>query len=390
MDESTGPDGNMGSGSQPAAPTEPTDFERLCAFANLLYAYRRAARGKRGRPDVAAFDYDLEGQLLRLRDQLTDGSYRPGPYRRFMIADPKPRAISAAPFRDRVVHHALCNLIEPPFERRFIGDSYASRPGKGVHQALDRCTHFARRYPYVLRGDIVEFFPSVDLAILHRLLARVVRDPRLLALCDLIMEAGAHELTDQYTLVLFPGDDPDLAALRPRGLPIGNQTSQFWANCYLNPLDHYVKEQLRCPAYVRYVDDVLLFAPDKPTLHRWRAAIIAFLAARLRLVLHERECAVSPVATGIPFLGFRVYPDHRRVRRRNGVAFAHRLRDMAAAYHAGELDAAAITARVHGWVAHASHGDTWGLRRALFQQVTLVAPQEQPRYERIAGLRQDV
>ncbi len=363
-------------------------WERLCSFENLLLAYRLAARGKRRRPDIARFDYHLEGQLLRLRDELLAGTYRPSPYRRFTVADPKPRVISAAPFRDRVVHHALCNIIEPLFERRFIPDSYASRAGKGIHQALDRCAHFAQRYRYVLRCDIVQFFPSIDLAILRRSLGRVIRDDAILALCDHILAGGAHELSDQYQLVLYPGDDPDQAAARLRGLPIGNQTSQFWANCYLNPLDHFVKEELRCRAYLRYVDDFLLFADDKQTLHRWKAAIISFLATRLRLMLHERESAVAPIGSGIPFLGFRVYPDHRRLRRRNGVAFLRRLRAMREEYAARKLTEAEVTRRVQGWVAHVSHGDTWGLRRALFAHVTFPAPGG--KNEGVAGLRQDV
>lgn len=360
-------------------------YEELCSFENLLRAYRDAARGKRSRPDVAAFDYHLEGNLLRLRRQLLDHSYHPGAYRRFTIADPKPRVISAAPFADRVVHHALCNIVEPLFERRFIADSYASRAGKGIHKELDRCTQYARRYPYVLRCDIVQFFPSVDLAVLRRILGRVVRDDEVLALCDAILAGGEHELTDQYSPVLFPGDDPLAAAARWRGLPIGNQTSQFWANCYLNPLDQFVKAELRCRAYLRYVDDFLLFADDKPTLHHYKAAIIAFLATRLRLVLHERESAVSPVVTGVPFLGFRVYPDHRLLRRRNGVAFARRLHHMAEAYAEGTLDGPVVTARIQGWVAHVAHGDTWGLRRSLFDAVTFHAPGAD--HEGVARLR---
>jgi retron-type reverse transcriptase len=346
-------------------PAYPSLFARLSSFENLLRAYQKAALGKRARPNVAAFDYHLEGWLLRLRDQLRHHTYRPGTYRRFTIADPKPRHISAAPFPDRVVHHALCNVIEPLFERRFIADSYANRQRKGIHQALDRCTQFARRYRYVLRCDIVQFFPSIDLAILRRILARGIRDDAILWLCDLILQGGAAELTDHYDLVLFPGDDPAQAAARPRGLPIGNQTSQFWANCYLNPLDQFVKSELRCPAYLRYVDDFLLFADDKATLHRWKTAIIAFLATHLRLTLHEAESVVVPVTTGIPFLGFRVFPTHRRLRRRNGMAFARRYRAMRAAYAAHTLDLATMTARVRGWVAHVGHGDTWGLRCSL-------------------------
>jgi len=371
---------------------EPTLYERLSSFENLLYAYRRAARGKRNRPDVATFDYHLEGNLLQLRNQLRSHRYRPGPYHRFTIADPKPRVISAAPFRDRVVHHALCGVIEPIFERRFISDSYASRQGKGIHQALDRCTHFARRYRYVLRCDIVQFFPSIDLAILRRILGRVIREDETLALCDLILAGGAHELTDHYELVVFPGDHPEDAALRARGLPIGNQTSQFWANCYLNSLDHFIKEELRCRAYLRYVDDFLLFSDDKATLHYWKRAISAFLASHLRLILHERESVVTPVRDGVPFLGFRVFPDHRRLRRRNGIAFSRRLRAMRRDYHAGTLPLETVTRRVRGWVAHVEHGDTWGLRTSLLTHEVFVPPGALPdvRSEGIAYLREDV
>ena len=348
-------------------------FEQLTSFENLLRAYRQAARGKRSRPAVCAFDYDLEGRLVQLRDALRAGRWRPGGYRHFTLADPKPRRISAAPFADRVVHHALVNVIEPLYERRFINDSYANRRGKGLHQALDRATHFARRYRYVLRCDIVQFFPAVDLAILRRNLGRVVRDDSVLAVCDSILAGGAQELRDQYTLVVFPGDDPEAAAARPRGLPIGNQTSQFWANVYLHPLDQFVKSELRCPAYLRYVDDFLLFSDDKAELHRWKQLIITFLATKLRLTLHERESAVFPVSTGIPFLGFRIYPDHRLLRRRNGVAFARRLRAMCQAYQAGKLPLSALTPRIQSWVAHVAHGDTWRLRQSLLS-VRLSAP----------------
>lgn len=370
-------------------------YEQLCSFENLLRSYRDAARGKRTRPEVAAFDYGLEGNLLRLRRQLLDGSWQPRPYRRFTVADPKPRVISAAPFADRVVHHALVNVLEPLFERRFIRDSYANRVGKGVHQALDRAPHFARRYPYVLRCDIAQYFPSIDLAILRRMLGRAVRDDATLTVCDRILAGGANELTDQYTLVLFPGDDPDEAAARPRGLPVGNQTSQFWANCYLDPLDHFVKDQLGCRAYLRYVDDFLLFADDKAALHRWKAAIISFLATHLRLALHERASVVTPVFVGIPLLGYRVYADHRRLRRRNGLAFARRLRMMRRRYCAGQMESANVTARVRGWVAHAAHADTFGLRRSLLETTVFSSPSRGERrhkgstHEGVTRLRQD-
>ena len=271
-----------------------------------------------------------------------------------------------------MVHHALCNVIEPIFERTFIGDSYANRVGKGTHAALDRAQALARRYRYVLQCDVEQFFPSVDLAILGGILARKIADPKVMWLADRILDGGAGVLANEYDVVYFPGDDL-FAANRPRGLPIGNLTSQFWANVYLNELDQFVKRQLRCPAYLRYVDDFLLFADDKRQLWEWKDAIRERLAD-LRLTMHERESTVYPVTTGMPFLGFRVYPDHRRLKRRNGVAFARRLRGWRRQVARGKLTQAELTPRVQGWAAHAAHGDTWGLRRALLTHAMKQSP----------------
>ncbi len=230
-------------------------YAQVCDWTNLLRAHHKAARGKRGHAPAACFEFQLADELIALRDELRTRTYRPGPYTSFYIFEPKRRLISAAPFRDRVVHHALCNIIEPLFERRFLFDSYANRVGKGTHRAVDRCQQFARGYRYVLPCDVRQHFPSIDHAILRATLARVIRDDDALWLCDQIMASGAGVLADEYDMVYFPGDDL-FAALRRRGLPIGNLTSQFWSNCYLDPFDHFVKRELRCKAYLRYVDDV--------------------------------------------------------------------------------------------------------------------------------------
>ena len=349
-------------------------YPQVWAFENLYKAYRRARKGKRGKPSVAAFEQQQEEELFALQNELREGVYRPGPYHSFYIHEPKRRLISAAPFRDRVVHHALCQVMEPLWEPRFIFDSYANRVGKGTHRALDRCTAFARRYPYVLQGDVRQFFPSIDHAILQAEIGRIIRDPALMALIASILESGVGVLSEAYDMVYFPGDDL-FALQRPRGLPIGNLTSQFWANVYLNPFDHFVKRELKCKAYIRYVDDFLLFAEDKATLHRWRAAIIQRMAA-LRLTLHENRLQVFPVATGIPFLGFRVYPTHRLVKRRKVVHIRRRLRALSAGYHAGRIPLERVTASVQGWINHVRYGNTWGLRRSVLRDVVLIPPGE--------------
>ena len=341
-------------------------FPRVIAWDNLLLAYRKAARGKRGRLAAAAFEFQLADRLLALQAELQSGTYRPGAYRHFFIHEPKRRKISAAPFRDRVVHHALCNVIEPLFETRFHPHSYANRVGKGTHRAVDQLQAFARCFRYVLRLDIVQHFPSLDHAVLKEELFRVVSDEQVRWLITVILDSGQEVLVDEYDMVTFYGDSL-LDAIRPRGLPIGNLTSQFWSNCYLNPLDWFVTRQLGCPAYLRYVDDIALFSDSKRRLWMWRKQIVGFLAG-LRLKMHESKAQVAPVTNGIPWLGFVIYPTHRRLKRRNVLQFRRRLQKNISLYRRGEITFAELDAGVQGWINHVRYGDTWGLRRHLFQE----------------------
>ncbi len=343
-------------------------YERLISWDNLLRAYRKAAKGKRGQANVAAFEYRLEEHLWQLHRELRAQTYRPGGYISFYIHEPKRRLISAAPFRDRVVHHALMNIIEPLFERGFIAHSYANRVGKGTHRALNYAQCLARRYPYVLQCDIRQFFPSIDHALLRERLARRIHDARVLALCDRILESGRGVLAEEYEMVWFPGDDL-FAAWRPRGLPIGNLTSQFWANVYLDGFDHFVKRRLRCKGYLRYVDDFLLFGDDKAQLWAWKEALETRLAA-LRLTIHP-GAHPRPVGEGFPFLGFVVYPQKRRLKRRKALYFRRKLRALLAAYARGEATLEQVTASVQGWVNHVRYGNTVGLRKAVLGQAVV-------------------
>lgn len=350
---------------------ETASFERLCSVENLVAAWRAAARGKRSRRLVAAFDYRVEEHLLALQAGLRDGSYQPGAYTSFFIHEPKRRLISAAPFRDRVVHHALCQIIGPPFERSFIAGSYANRIGKGTHRALDHAQRLARRFRHVLQCDLRQFFPSIDHEILRHTLAKKIADPDVLRLIGLILGSGRGVLSEQYDMFWFPGDDL-FAALRPRGLPIGNLTSQFWANCHLNPFDHFVQRELRCTAYVRYVDDFLLFADEKRVLWEWKAAIVARLA-RLRLTIHP-HAQPRPVGEGIPFLGFIVWPHRRRLKRRKGIHFRRKLRGLARGVESGEVSLAEFAACLRSWVNHVRYANTVGLRKALLGSLRLKPP----------------
>jgi len=344
-------------------------YPQICSFENLYDAWRKSRKGKRYREGAAAFERVQEEELLALQAELQHFTYQPGPYHSFYIHDPKKRLISAAPFRDRVVHHALCRLMEPIWENRFIYDSYANRVGKGTHRALDRTTQFARQYRYVLQCDVRQFFASIDLAILRAELARLIPDENTLWLCDKILRSGEGVLQEEYETVYFPGDDL-LAAIRPRGLPIGNLTSQFWANVYLNTFDHFVKRDLKCPAYIRYVDDFLLFGDDTCSLLNWRNAILEKMAS-LRLTLHEKRAQVFPTVTGIPFLGFRIYPDHRRIKYRKVVHYRRKLRRQLEEYSTGGVSITQLNACIQGWINHVRFGDTWGLRKAVLGAIVL-------------------
>lgn len=341
-------------------------FDAITDWDNLWEAYRLAARGKRGKASAAGFEYQVADRLIVLQEEMRSRKYRPGAYCHFFVHEPKRRKISAAPFRDRVVHHALCQSIVPLFEANFIANSYANRVGRGTHRAIDRLQQWTRTYRYALRADVVEHFPSLDHAVLRVALARRIEDQDVLWLIDAVLASGADALADQYSPVYFPGDDL-FAVYRPRGLPIGNLTSQFWSNVYLNDFDWFVRRELGCAAYLRYVDDFVLFSDSKSELWAWKNAVIARLALE-RLTIHASQTQVLPVRCGIPWLGFVVYPTHRLIKRRNAVNFTRRLQDNLDAYQAGRISFAELDSSVQGWVNHVRFGDTWGLREHVFSR----------------------
>lgn len=315
-------------------------FPAIYDFASLHAAYRRARRGKRTRHEVRQFEVNLEGNLIELQNELIWGMYRTGKYRHFNIREPKLREVAALPFRDRVVQHSLVATIEPIWERRFIGDSYACRPGRGTHRAADRVQQYIRQVKrqhgrvYVLKMDISKYFASIDHGVIKQLVRRHVACPQTLALLDNIIDSGATE--------------PD--SLCPKGLPIGNLTSQLLANVYLHELDRFCKHTLRVPFYVRYMDDFVLVHHDKGDLHMLRAEIESFLWRELRLRTNHKT-SVAPVTAGNPldFVGYRIYATHRRLRVDSIKRIKTSLRRLQKQYARG----------------HASHADTYGLRRAL-------------------------
>ena len=321
-------------------------FEQVADFHALCRAARRAAQGKSLSREAAAFLLELEPSVLALERELLVGRYRPRPYRTFRIRDPKPRTISAAAFRDRVVHHALCAALEPVFERTASDSCYACRPGRGQHAALAEVRRHTRRHGWYLKLDVEHFFESADHGVLKRLLRAKVKDRRALALCDRFIDAGA------------PGSPA------AKGMPIGNLTSQHFANFYLSPLDHFVKRVLGVPAYVRYMDDMLLFGPDKQTVRAWRDAVERFAADQLRLKLRADAERVAPVRVGVPFLGFRVWPGLVRLDAARARRLDRRLRALALVADEDERQRRASS--VLDWAAQA---DSARLRASLLRRI---------------------
>jgi len=270
-----------------------TDFNHLCRSARL------AAHGTFNR-DSLSFMFDLERNVVELKRQLEGRQYLPGEYRTFCITDPKPRTISASPFRDRVVHHSLCGTLEPVIERYLIDDCYACRVGKGTVAAIERARVFVRRFERFAKLDVRHYFETADHGVLKAVIRRLVKDPGVLWLTDLFIDKGA------------PGSFPG------KGMPIGNLTSQNFANLYLGPFDHFVKETVRVPGYVRYMDDILLFDDDAIRLKQAVVLATTFLEGML-LNTKDEAFRTGRTSDGVPFLGFNIFPAvirFDRIRRR--------------------------------------------------------------------------
>jgi hypothetical protein len=340
-------------------------FHKITDFQNLLIAATNARKGKRMQPNVARFHVDLEPNLFALQRELTDGFYRPGNYRSFHILDPKPRMISAAPYRDRVVHHALCNLIAPILEGSMTNDTYANRKGMGSHAAMAKYRQYCRRYPYVLKCDVRKFFPSIDHEILKRDIRRKIGCRKTLALIEQIIDNSNPQ---EEHIVYFPGDDLFTPHQRRHGLPIGNLTSQLWGNFYLNRMDHFIKETLRCKAYVRYVDDFVLLSDDKAQLHAWKSAIESFLCD-YRLILHPNKSRIHHTSEGITFLGYRVFPDFILLPSANVRRFRQRTKKKLRLLRDKKISLKEFFLGLRGWEGHALRADTRRLRRMLTWEI---------------------
>ena len=323
-------------------------FGKVCDYSVLHSAFKRAFRGS-GRTDEACrFCFHLEKELLLLKEEIVEGSYKPAPYRYFRIYDPKERVISVAGFRDRVVHHAIVGILEPIFEPVFIYDSYATRKGKGSHRAVSRAQSFLKKHTYYLKMDIDKYFDNIDHQILLDLIQRKIKDKSVLELMERIIK----------------NSDISRGLAAGKGLPIGNLTSQFFANVYLNPLDHFLKDIIGERAYIRYMDDMIVFSDSREHLKIALKKIDEFLTDNLKLKLKERATIINAGLHGLPFLGHRVFPNLIRVKKENLKRVGKRLLKRLDEYHSGAITEGELAMSVRSWFEFVGFADSLSFRQA--------------------------
>ncbi len=329
-------------------------YSRIHDFENLLLAFRKASRGRRFSSEVLNFGKNLEENLISIQDELITGTYEPRPYRTFTIYEPKERIIHVAPFRDRVIHHAVMNIIEPIWDSLFIYDTYACRKGKGTHSGVNRTTEFLRAAKekwgkvYCFQGDISKCFPSINHHILMRIIEQKIKCRQTLRLFEKIIFNGGDR------------SDPD-----SHNLPIGNLVSQWAANLYLSELDYFVKHSLKVKYYVRYMDDFILLSSDKKQLHTWRREVEQFLWDNLRMKLNPKS-DIYPVNQGVDFLGYRIWSSHRLLRKSSLFRATRRFKALSKLYAQGRVSLQHVRASVMSWLGHCRHANAGaGVERCL-------------------------
>lgn len=322
-------------------------FSGIYAFESLYNGYLKARRGRRYRMEVLNFAQRLEENIITLQNELMWHRYSVGRYKNFYVYEPKKRQVAALPFRDRVVQHALVSAIEPIYEERFLSCSYACRPGKGAHLGADVAQQMLRKVRrnhskvYVLKADIHHYFASIDHDVLKKILRKKIACRDTLWLLDTIIDST-------------PGP----------GIPIGNLTSQLFANVYLHELDCFVKHGLRAPNYMRYMDDFIVVSHNKDYLHEIRARVTGYLTTELKLQTNDKT-QIFPIAKSrgraLDFLGYKIWTTHRKLRKDS----VRKVRQKLARHRAGKLDTETVLRSIRSWTGHAGHANSYNLRQKL-------------------------
>lgn len=345
-------------------------YNNLCSYENLYQAYLNARKCKRFRSEVLEFTFNLEENLMEIQKELLNHSYKVGGYREFYVYEPKQRLIMALPFRDRVVQWAIYQLINPIFDNSYIFDSYGCRVGKGTHRAIQRLHYWLQqvnrkeeRY-YYLKLDISKYFYRVDHTILINLLRRKIKDEELL---QLLMTIITYDGT-LFGLKLNGDVNNPADRISGKGMPIGNLTSQMFANLYLNELDQYCKRTLSIRYYVRYMDDVIILSNDKGKLHQYKALIEDFLNNKLDLHLNNKT-AIRPISTGVEFVGYRLWPTHVKMRKSTALKMKKRLKYVKKQYENKQLPFEKVNATVQSYMGILKHCDSYSLQSKIFEKL---------------------
>ena len=326
-----------------------TLLEAMADYGNIQKAYNKARKCKRYRKEVLLFTKDKEENLDRVRDDILNLAYEPSGYRYFKVFEPKERQIMALPFYDRVVQHAINNVLEPIFDKRFISQSYACRKGKGMHAASDQLQKWLYEWQkfhpdeplYAIKADVHHYFQSINHEVLKGEVRRVIKDAAVLALVDKIIDHN--------------GSMPEGV-----GIPVGNLTSQLFANIYLDKLDKYIKHTLGAKQYIRYMDDFIILSPDIGELRRWLADIEVFLWDGLQLKLNPKTTILA-AKNGIDFVGYRHRATHRKVRRDS----IRRIKKTIKKCESGKITKEQLQKSITSRAGHAGHADSYNLRKKI-------------------------
>ncbi len=342
-------------------------YAQLTSCENLEKAFNNAKKGKSSSSYVIEFEKNLSENLLLLKQELESFTYKPKPLRRFIVRDQKIRTIHSSAFRDRIVHHALCNVIEPIFEKIFIFDSYANRKGKGALKAIQRFDFFKRKVScngkkkinafdnndvlgYVLKADIKHYFEEVNHEVLLKFLERKISDEKVMWLI--------RKIIDNY----------ELRGRTAKGMPLGNSTSQFFANVYLNELDYFVKHKLKAKYYIRYVDDFVILHNNEETLEEYKEEINNFLET-IKLELHSDKSKIIPLGKGISLLGYRVFYYYKLLRKSNLRKSKRKISEKINLVQNNNLAYHSLLGSIQGWFGYAMWADTYKLRKNVREEI---------------------
>ena len=343
-------------------------YEKIYSKDNLTSAFKKARKGKSKKDYVINFESDLNKNLKLLQNELRNKIYEPRKLKKFIVRDPKTRTIHASIFRDRIVHHAIINLIQPIYEKRFIYDSFASRKLKGTHLAVKRFEYFVKKVSsngrkikkpfnnnsirgFVLKADVKHYFNTIDHKILIDILRKRIKDEDFIELIKIVL--------DNFE-----------TSVKGKGLPLGNYTSQFFANVYLNNLDYFIKHRLHAKYYIRYVDDFVILNKDKKVLLEFKSKIEKYLK-NLRLELHPDKSEIYALRNGIAFLGYRIFYHYKLLKKRNIKYFLRRLEKKVNLYRSGLIKKEHLESFLQGWFGYSKFANTYNLNKKIEKVMNL-------------------